>query len=342
MTRQLATRAGAISLPAFIPVTTFGSRFPLDPLVRPYLPLLAQAALVSYPYAQGPAPSLRIPLLLDSGGFACLLPGGRVEEEDGLGVLVLAPEGEPPLRIHPRDVLELQERIADVAFTLDFPIPPGLDRTEARRRAALGQANARWALRNRRRRDLPLFAGVQGADPAGYAAAARRLAAEPFDGFAIGGLVPRARDHELVAEIARRVRAAIGDRPLHAFGLGQPELLSRLFRGGVDSSDSTSYLKLAADGLLLGQAGPPAADPSPTERLHLALCNLAALAGRAFPLSAAGLVFRTHALGPRDGGRWTDAGAREAEARGPPARPSRRSDRRRGEGPPRRGRSRSG
>ena len=41
--RALNTRRGAIPLPAYVPVTTFGGRYPLDDLVRPYLPRLADA-----------------------------------------------------------------------------------------------------------------------------------------------------------------------------------------------------------------------------------------------------------------------------------------------------------
>ena len=285
MTRELKTRSGTITFPAFIPVTTFGNHFPLDPLVRPYLPLLAQAAMVSYPYAQGPVPSLRIPLFVDSGGFACLLPGGRVEEEDGLGVLVIEREGEEAKRIHPRDVLDLQERIADVAFTLDFPCPPGLESGEARRRVSLSHANSLWALRNRRRKDLPLFAGVQGLGTRNYQESAQALAREPFEGFAIGGLVPRARDREAVLDIVRCVRSEVGDRPVHVFGLGHPDLLALLFRNDADSADSSSYLRQAADGLVWGGRGPRGRDLSTTERLLLALRNLAVACGKVPPLS---------------------------------------------------------
>ena len=62
------------------------------------------------------------------------------------------------------DVLDFQEQNADVAFTLDFPIPPKTDPAEAGRRQQLTIANAMWALRNRRRRDLRLFGCVQAWD----------------------------------------------------------------------------------------------------------------------------------------------------------------------------------
>jgi len=50
--KVLKTRNGEIKLPAYIPVTTFGNKYPLDNLVRPYLPRLASAAMVSWHYAQ--------------------------------------------------------------------------------------------------------------------------------------------------------------------------------------------------------------------------------------------------------------------------------------------------
>ncbi|GEM50144.1 hypothetical protein [Deinococcus cellulosilyticus] len=55
----------------FIPVTTFGPRYPLDDLIRPYLPRLVDTVMVSYPYALQMTPEKRPPLALmvDSGGF---------------------------------------------------------------------------------------------------------------------------------------------------------------------------------------------------------------------------------------------------------------------------------
>jgi helicase len=199
-------------------------------------------------------------------------------------------------RTHPRDVLELQERVADVAFTLDFPVPPGMDAGEARRRQKLTTANAHWALANRRRCDLPLFACVQAWDAGSGRACARAYAGAGFDGVALGGMVPRAHDRGLVRAMVGAVRAEAGELPLHVFGLGKPELVEEVFGAGADSVDSSAYVKLAAEGRLWGRPGVRVKDPSPTDRLHLALCNLAAACGRALPLSLAGLVFTTAAL----------------------------------------------
>lgn len=295
LAHEIVTRRGLVRFPAYIPVTTFGEEYPLDKLIQPYLSRLAPGVMVSYRYARHMNEPPKIPLFLDSGGFASLFKNARIVKSGKLGVLKIAQGGQIET-IHPRDVLDLQERIADIAFTLDFPIPLGMDRLEAIKRQQLTIANARWALSNRRRRDLLLFACIQAWDEDSARVCAQAYADTPFDGIAIGGLVPRSRDIRLVTKIVKAVRAEIGNLPLHVFGLGKPEIIDHLFKAGVDSVDSSSYVKLAAEGRLWADSNFEIKDPSPTDRLHLALCNLAAATGRTLPLSASGIVFSTHSL----------------------------------------------
>src|SRR5262249_27030899 len=158
---------------------------------------------------------------------------------------------------------------------------PSMDHDEASRRNKLTVANARWALENRRRKDMLLYACVQGWDLESYQACATAYAALGFDGIAIGGLVPRVSDFEGVLRIVDAVRAAIPEKPLHVFGLGKPGIVEALFRRGIQSVDSSSYVKLAADGRLWGRSSLHLTDASPSERLNLALCNLAIAAQRA-------------------------------------------------------------
>jgi queuine/archaeosine tRNA-ribosyltransferase len=287
---QLNTAHGPIRLPAYVPVTTFGEKYPLDDLVRPYLPRLAPAAMVSFHYARQMKERLSLPLLIDSGGFASLFQNSKVNAVCGLGVLETSTD-DTTETLHPRDVIEFQEKHADVAFTLDFPIPPSMDVAEARRRNKLTVANARWAIENRRRKDMLLYACVQGWDVESYRACACAYADLGFDGIAIGGLVPRVSDLNNVLSIVDAVRDAVPNQPLHVFGLGKPGIVERLFQRGVRSVDSSSYVKLAADGQLWGQPDLRIADASPTERLHLALCNLAMASQRALPLSTSHLLF---------------------------------------------------
>lgn len=281
--KALTTPSGTIQFPAYIPVTTFGGKYPLDSLIQPYLPRLSQALMISHYYAQQMEERPRLPLMIDSGGFAALFEGSRIIAEKGLGVLEVN-LGESPERLTPWDVLDFQEQHADIAFTLDFPIPPNLALREARRRQKLTIANAIWALENRRRQEMNLFACIQSWDPESAAACAKKLAEHPFDGFAIGGLVPRSRDWDLVASIVGAVRTAIGDRPLHVFGLGKPETVNKLFSMGVDSVDSSSYVKAAADGVSwISKARMP--DASVPERLKLAITNLAHATRQPLPLA---------------------------------------------------------
>ncbi len=294
--RQLITRRSVIRFPAYIPVTTFGDKYPLDKLVQPYLPRLAQAAMVSFHYARQMSEPLRLPLMVDSGGFASLFEGTRVVKSGKLGILKISREGQAET-IHPRDVLDLQEKIADVAFTLDFPIPPGMDEREAQKRQQLTIANAHWALANRRRKDLPLFACVQGWNVASARHCARAYAEQHcLMGSPLAGLCRGARDLKKVLAIIEAVRIEIGDLPLHVFGLGKPEMVDHLFRAGVDSVDSSSYIKLAADGRLWSAPNVVIPEPSACNRLHIALCNLAAATARTLPLSASRMVFETHEL----------------------------------------------
>lgn len=292
--RQLKTRKGSISFPAYIPVSTFGNRYPLDKLIQSYLRRLAPAVMVSYYYAKQRSSDrpLGLPLLVDSGGFAALFQGSRILEERGLGVLEINRKEETEL-LHPKDILEFQEQVADVAFSLDFPIPPGLDPAEAELRQQLTIANAIWAIRNRRRRDLPLYAGIQAWDADSARRCAQAYKDQPFEGIAIGGLVPRCHDMDLTLGIVKAVRAEIGDRPLHVFGIGNPTKVAALFAAGVDTVDSSSYVQAAASGQLLSNSDFKIDDPSPIDRLHLALINLAQSTGKSLPLSSAETLFST-------------------------------------------------
>jgi helicase len=255
--------------------------------------------MVSYYYARQMKSPPRLPILIDSGGFASLMSGARIIPDGKLGVLEPANSDETGL-IHPRDVLELQEQRADVAFTLDFPIPPGMDRAESLERQRYTIENALWALANRRRKDLPLFACVQGWDAASAVECARIYTKAGFDGIAIGGLVPRIRDLDEVMSIVTAVREQIGDRPLHVFGIGKPEVVARLFQTGVDSVDSSAYVQLAAEGQTWDWSVPAVDHPSPTERLHLALRNLALMTSVRLPLGFTAAWFQPEGTNHRD------------------------------------------
>lgn len=289
--RHLETRSGRLVFPAYIPVTTFGKKYPLDELIRPFLPRLASAIMVSHHYARQAEGHPGMVTMVDSGGFASLFDWAKVKDDNGLGVIVLKSLDDEEV-LSPDSVLSFQEQWADIAFTLDFPIPPSRAESEGQRRQSLTIANALWALRNRRRRDLPLYACIQGWDVDSYLACADAYVDAGFDGVAIGGLVPRVKDKDLIEAVVTGVRERFPNTPLHVFGLGLPHLVRKLYELGVDSVDSSAYVKLAADGKSWDRKTLISEDEvSPLRRMHLAIANLATASQRALPMGFAQIMY---------------------------------------------------
>ena len=251
--------------------------------------------MVSYHYARQMTDRPRLPLMVDSGGFASLFQNAKVIKRQGVGVIEISTD-QGTDTINPSEVIELQEQIADVAFSLDFPIPPGQEKRAAKKRLNLTIDNAFWAIENRRRRDLPLFACVQGWDEESYLDCARAYESSAFEGIAIGGLIPRMRNEEFVLNLVKRIRVIHPTKHIHVFGIGQPELVKKLFEHGIDSVDSSTYVKMAAEGRLWGNRSRRLNTESPTERLHLAICNLAAATNHALPVGLSGIRYSTSSL----------------------------------------------
>lgn len=272
----------------FLPVTTFGPAYPLDRLIQPFLGRHASVVMVSHHYARDMPADFPLAAFIDSGGFAALLPGSRViETPEGLGAIERVSEDCADIEIvHPDAVHALQVAKATYGCPLDFPVPPSMDDSAERvRRLRLTLANARHALDLPRPGRLTLFGAVQGWDVPSYVACAGELQAMGYRHLAIGGLVPRLGDLDLVERIVRAVRALQpeSDARMHLFGLGHPDNLARAFAWGATSTDSSSYVQYAARGQCW--AGEMPTDPSPLERSQAALRNLEACV-RAVPASA--------------------------------------------------------
>jgi hypothetical protein len=113
-----------------------------------------------------------------------------------------------------------------------------------------------------------------------------------FSGIAIGGMVPRLRDRDYVRSIIESVRAE-WEGPIHVFGVGSPSMVRSCLEWGADSTDSSSYVKYAADGRSVNPRMPPIPEGqlTPVGRMQLALRNLAHLLDPCndhLPLSAVG------------------------------------------------------
>lgn len=240
MPRTLQLAGRELALPAFLPVTTFGGKFRLDEILRPYLPQFSPAVMVSHYYAQKmrerPAPAT----FIDSGGFASLFETASTEEVEGRFCIRA---GEDSL-LDPKEVLAFQQEKADIGATLDFIIPPDCPEEDARIRQDRTLQNALWAIRHREG-DLRLYASIQAWDSDSAARLTEALAEHPFAGFALGGMVPRISKPKSIFEIVSGIRRVDPRRPLHVFGIGSPRLIKALFDNGVDSADSSSFVRSA-------------------------------------------------------------------------------------------------
>ncbi len=237
----LATMHGEIAFPCFMPVTTFGGKYPLDEILRPYLPRFSPALMVSHFYAQDLEKAKRpqCPLFIDSGGFASLFEDAVIEDYSELACI----RTKDGTELHPASVLSFQEEWADVGATLDFLISPTMTKAECRRRQDLTIKNAVWTVRHRTNRNMRLFASLQAWDGDSARQIMRELVEHDFDGWALGGMVPRAREPRVIFEIVEAIRRIDSTRPLHVFGMGQPMIMRALFERGVDSTDSSSFLQ---------------------------------------------------------------------------------------------------
>ena len=250
----------------FIPAFTY--RFPLDRLLLPFIDILSPQALISLPelLLRGDRALPEAQLILDSGGYAALDSRSQVLSTGDCGVLIL-PDGR---KISPLDVYAAQSQLACVAFTLDFPGGSGAERE---RRHALSLANARLHLAQPRL--YPTFASVQ---PEQELEAVLELMP---DGIGLGGLAPLSRNREKLRREIGRVRAQIGELPLHVFGVGHPESIKAAFQAGATSVDSTSSQRTAVAGKSF--SGKRIVRPSPAEILELAVENLIEVSGHEAP-----------------------------------------------------------
>jgi queuine tRNA-ribosyltransferase len=196
------------------------------------------------------------PVLTDSGGYQIFsLPSERTVSEVGARfvsyidgrILELTPEGS----------IRMQTAIgADIMMVLDECIPATAD--EGRARAAMERTN-RWALRGlaaREDSEQALFAIVQGGlFPELRRSAAACLGAQPFDGFAIGGLAvgdTRTEREDMTSFAAELLPVAA---PRYLMGVGTPADLLTAIGCGVDMFDCVIPTRLAWQGTAFTSTG---------------------------------------------------------------------------------------
>lgn len=147
----------------------------------------------------------------------------------------------------PIEVLRIQEKIgANIASTLDVPIFTDTPATtfQHQNSTSISIKNAIVALKYRENENMKIYASIQGYNLTHLLNCIDYLMKHgDFDGFAIGGLLPkRGRFYEII-DIIIAVRQKIGGKPLHIFGMGGPTTIPLMIYAGADSFDSSSYMK---------------------------------------------------------------------------------------------------
>ena len=266
---RIVTPHGVVETPAFMPVATLGAVKGVPPAK------LAEAGaqvMLSNLYHLSLRPGVDLierlgglhafsgwtgPILTDSGGFQVfsLAALRKIDEE---GVLFRSHLDGAPMRLTPESVVDAQERLGvDVAMVLDECSPWPVDETGAE--AAL-ERTLRWAERSLAARSRPgrtaLFAIAQGSSYRRLrGAAARRLGALPFDGFAIGGVSvgePLAERRAVVEWTAPELPEA---RPRYLMGVGTPADLAHAIRQGIDLFDCVLPARNGRHGVLYTRTG---------------------------------------------------------------------------------------
>ena len=147
----------------------------------------------------------------------------------------------------PEKSLETQQAIeADILGTVDVPLSRENRERENDRRA---EENIQRALSasDSHTGDGLLFASVHGYDPETIQNGIRYLEKNgEFDGYALGSLVPIRTDYEKVTKLILAARRAT-DKHLHAYGLGGLVYQPLLLYCGVDSFDSSAFIRSAGN-----------------------------------------------------------------------------------------------
>src|SRR5215212_1251408 len=255
------TPHGPIETPAFMPVGTQATVKGLLPAdmapIRPQCVLSNAYHLATRPGAPMVARRGGLhafmrwdgPMLTDSGGYQ-VFSLSSLRQVDDRGVTIASHLNGRRRRFTPASVVKIEEQIgADIIMPLDVCIGPDASRSDTEQ--ALERTYA-WALRAaaaQRRSYQALFAIVQGGmAPDLRAQGARALAAEPFPGFAIGGLSvgePREITDRLVALTAAELPS---DRPRYLMGVGEPDQLLAYAAAGVDLFDCVLPTRLGRTG----------------------------------------------------------------------------------------------
>jgi len=197
------------------------------------------------------------PILTDSGGFQVysLAQFRKVEEQ---GVIFRSHLDGSLHTLTPELAIEVQEALgSDIMMCLDTCIPWPASENEV---AEATELTTRWALRSlaaRSRKDLLLFAIIQGGMSPEWRTRSASGLLDPggFDGYAIGGLSV-GEPKELLLSTLECTRPLIPEKfPVYLMGVGTPEDLVEAVSRGVDLFDCVMPTRNARNGTLFTTFG---------------------------------------------------------------------------------------
>jgi tRNA-guanine family transglycosylase len=147
----------------------------------------------------------------------------------------------------PERTLETQNRIgADILGTVDIPLSRENRTAENQRRIDQSIEHALKAS-DRHDGDGFLIASVHGYDPETIRNSIQHLEKNgDFDGYALGSMVPIRTDYKKVTKLIVSARNAT-DKHLHVYGLGGLVYQPLLLYLGVDSFDSSAFIRSAGN-----------------------------------------------------------------------------------------------
>lgn len=138
-------------------------------------------------------------------------------------------------------VLSTQNENGDIGNTLDFPIS-----SDIRNKTEYVNFNLNSARKSIEKKpdDLFLYGTIQAWDYKSAITYSKKISESQFDGFAIGGLVQFSHSPQKIIDIVAGVTSVIPrDKPVHVFGVTNPILMPILIGLGIDTFDSSSYIR---------------------------------------------------------------------------------------------------
>jgi tRNA-guanine family transglycosylase len=175
---------------------------------------------------------------IDSGGFRLKEEGAKILPSK-LKIIWNNQE------IGIQDVLKMQNEKGDMGNTLDFPIQHNLKNKD---KYVLFNLNCAMQSLKVKPDRLFLYGTIQAWNYESAIEYSRRVASLPFDGFAIGGLVQFSNNPQKIIDIVAAVRLVVPkEKPVHVFGVANIDLIPILLKLGVDTFDSSSYIRMSLD-----------------------------------------------------------------------------------------------